>query len=54
MDFRPDQVSLRIGISPWAASRSGVERVAEAALSAGIDTFWLGDGLLARPDFPAW
>jgi alkanesulfonate monooxygenase SsuD/methylene tetrahydromethanopterin reductase-like flavin-dependent oxidoreductase (luciferase family) len=28
--------------------------VAEAALSAGIDTFWLGDGLLGRPDFPAW
>lgn len=54
MSFRPDQVSLRIGISPWAASRSGVERVAEAALSAGIDTFWLGDGLLGRPDFPAW
>ncbi len=54
MSFRPDQVGLRIGISPWAASRSGVERVAEAALSAGIDTFWLGDGLLGRPDFPAW
>ena len=54
MSFRPDQVSLRIGISPWAASRSGVERVAEAALSAGIDTFWLGDGLLGRSDFPAW
>jgi alkanesulfonate monooxygenase SsuD/methylene tetrahydromethanopterin reductase-like flavin-dependent oxidoreductase (luciferase family) len=54
MSFRPDQVSLRIGISPWAASRSGVERVAEVALSAGIDTFWLGDGLLGRPDFPAW
>jgi alkanesulfonate monooxygenase SsuD/methylene tetrahydromethanopterin reductase-like flavin-dependent oxidoreductase (luciferase family) len=28
--------------------------VAEAALSAGIDTFWLGDGLLGRPDFPPW
>jgi alkanesulfonate monooxygenase SsuD/methylene tetrahydromethanopterin reductase-like flavin-dependent oxidoreductase (luciferase family) len=54
MSFRPDQVGLRIGISPWAASRSGVERVAEAALGAGIDTFWLGDGLLGRPDFPAW
>jgi alkanesulfonate monooxygenase SsuD/methylene tetrahydromethanopterin reductase-like flavin-dependent oxidoreductase (luciferase family) len=54
MSFRPDQVSLRIGISPWAASRSGVERVAEAALGVGIDTFWLGDGLLGRPDFPAW
>ena len=46
--------SLRIGISPWAADRGGVERVAEAALSVGIDTFWLGDGLLGRPDFPPW
>ncbi len=51
---RPDRASLRIGISPWAASRAGVERVAQAALSVGIDTFWLGDGLLGRPDFPAW
>jgi alkanesulfonate monooxygenase SsuD/methylene tetrahydromethanopterin reductase-like flavin-dependent oxidoreductase (luciferase family) len=51
---QPDQASLRIGISPWAADRSGVEKVAEAALSAGIDTFWLGDGLLGRPDFPPW
>jgi alkanesulfonate monooxygenase SsuD/methylene tetrahydromethanopterin reductase-like flavin-dependent oxidoreductase (luciferase family) len=50
----PDQASLRIGISPWAATRGGAERVAEAALSAGIDTFWLGDGLLGRPDFPMW
>ena len=28
--------------------------MAEAALSVGIDTFWLGDGLLERPDFPPW
>ena len=47
-------MSLRIGISPWAANRDGVERVAAAALSVGIGTFWLGDGLLGRPDFPAW
>jgi alkanesulfonate monooxygenase SsuD/methylene tetrahydromethanopterin reductase-like flavin-dependent oxidoreductase (luciferase family) len=51
---RPDQPGLRIGISPWAGNRGEVETVAEAALSAGIDTFWLGDGLLGRPDFPAW
>jgi alkanesulfonate monooxygenase SsuD/methylene tetrahydromethanopterin reductase-like flavin-dependent oxidoreductase (luciferase family) len=50
----PAEESLRIGISAWASDRSGVERVAEAALSAGIDTFWLGDGLLERPDFPPW
>jgi len=48
------QDSLRLGISAWASDRSGVEKVAEAALSAGIDTFWLGDGLLERPDFPPW
>lgn len=54
MNPRPDPVSLRIGISPWAADRSGVQKVADAALSAGIDTFWLGDGLLGRPDFPPW
>lgn len=54
MNPQPDQPSLRIGISAWADSRAGVETVAEAALSAGIDTFWLGDGLLGRPDFPAW
>lgn len=28
--------------------------MAEAALKAGIGTFWLGDGLLGRPDFPPW
>jgi alkanesulfonate monooxygenase SsuD/methylene tetrahydromethanopterin reductase-like flavin-dependent oxidoreductase (luciferase family) len=51
---RPDQAGFRVGISAWAADRGGVERVAGAALSAGIDTFWLGDGLLERPDFPPW
>jgi alkanesulfonate monooxygenase SsuD/methylene tetrahydromethanopterin reductase-like flavin-dependent oxidoreductase (luciferase family) len=54
MNSGPVQTGFRIGISPWAADRGGVERVAEAALSAGIDTFWLGDGLLERPDFPPW
>ena len=54
MNAQPAHEGLRIGISAWAADRSGVERVAEAALSAGIDTFWLGDGLLERPDFPPW
>jgi alkanesulfonate monooxygenase SsuD/methylene tetrahydromethanopterin reductase-like flavin-dependent oxidoreductase (luciferase family) len=54
MNTQPAHEDLRIGISAWAADRSGVERVAEAALSVGIDTFWLGDGLLERPDFPPW
>ncbi len=54
VNLRPDLSRFRVGISAWAADRGGVERVAEAALSAGIDTFWLGDGLLGRPDFPPW
>src|SRR6202451_3660222 len=52
MNPQPAHEGLRIGISAWAADRSGVERGAEAALSVGIDPFWLGDGLLERPDFP--
>jgi alkanesulfonate monooxygenase SsuD/methylene tetrahydromethanopterin reductase-like flavin-dependent oxidoreductase (luciferase family) len=54
VNLRPDPARFRIGISAWASDRAGVERVAGAALSAGIDTFWLGDGLLGRPDFPPW
>jgi alkanesulfonate monooxygenase SsuD/methylene tetrahydromethanopterin reductase-like flavin-dependent oxidoreductase (luciferase family) len=54
MNPQPAGESFRIGISAWAADRRGVERVAEAALSVGIETFWLGDGLLERPDFPPW
>ncbi len=45
---------MRIGISPWGSSRSGVVGVAAAAADAGVDTLWLGDGLLAVPDFPQW
>jgi alkanesulfonate monooxygenase SsuD/methylene tetrahydromethanopterin reductase-like flavin-dependent oxidoreductase (luciferase family) len=28
--------------------------VAEAAVAAGVDTLWLGDGLLVVDEFPAW
>jgi alkanesulfonate monooxygenase SsuD/methylene tetrahydromethanopterin reductase-like flavin-dependent oxidoreductase (luciferase family) len=45
---------VRIGVSPWGSSRDGIIRVAVAAADAGIDTFWLGDGLLIVPDFPQW
>jgi alkanesulfonate monooxygenase SsuD/methylene tetrahydromethanopterin reductase-like flavin-dependent oxidoreductase (luciferase family) len=31
-----------------------MERVGHAAVAGGLDTFWLGDGLLGRPDFPPW
>ncbi len=45
---------MRIGVSPWGSSRDGIVRVADAAAQAGVDTFWLGDGLLVVPDFPQW
>ena len=47
-------MSLRIGVSPWADTRAGMLRVARAAFDAGLGTFWLGDGLLGRADFPVW
>jgi alkanesulfonate monooxygenase SsuD/methylene tetrahydromethanopterin reductase-like flavin-dependent oxidoreductase (luciferase family) len=45
---------MRIGVSPWGSSFPGVIRVATAAAEAGLDTLWLGDGLLVVPDFPQW
>lgn len=43
---------MRIGVSPWGTSLKGIERVAQAAADGGLDTLWLGDGLLVVPDFP--
>jgi len=45
---------MRIGVSPWGSSREGIIAVADAAAQAGVDEFWLGDGLLQVPDFPQW
>jgi alkanesulfonate monooxygenase SsuD/methylene tetrahydromethanopterin reductase-like flavin-dependent oxidoreductase (luciferase family) len=45
---------MRIGISPYASTRGGIRNVASAAVSAGFDTLWLGDGLLAVEEFPPW
>ena len=45
---------LRFGVSPFATSRAGAVRLARAAIDGGMDTLWLGDGLLASPDFPGW
>jgi alkanesulfonate monooxygenase SsuD/methylene tetrahydromethanopterin reductase-like flavin-dependent oxidoreductase (luciferase family) len=45
---------MRVGISPFAASRDGSRRVAAAAVEGGIDTIWLGDGLLEVDAFPMW
>jgi alkanesulfonate monooxygenase SsuD/methylene tetrahydromethanopterin reductase-like flavin-dependent oxidoreductase (luciferase family) len=45
---------MRIGISPFGTSRESVLRIARSAADAGIDTFWLGDGLLENADFPMW
>jgi alkanesulfonate monooxygenase SsuD/methylene tetrahydromethanopterin reductase-like flavin-dependent oxidoreductase (luciferase family) len=45
---------MRLGLSPFASSRAGVEALAALAVEGGIDTLWLGDGLLHNPDFPTW
>lgn len=45
---------MRVGISPFGHTRAGSFAVADAAVAGGIDTFWLGEGLLAMSDFPRW
>ena len=45
---------VRLGLSPFASSRAGVEALAGLGVDGGIDTLWLGDGLLHNPDFPTW
>jgi alkanesulfonate monooxygenase SsuD/methylene tetrahydromethanopterin reductase-like flavin-dependent oxidoreductase (luciferase family) len=45
---------MRLGLSPFASSRAGAEALAALAVEGGIDTLWLGDGLLHNPDFPTW
>jgi len=47
-------VPLRLGISPFASTRDGARALAATAVSGGLDTIWMGDGLLANPDFPGW
>jgi alkanesulfonate monooxygenase SsuD/methylene tetrahydromethanopterin reductase-like flavin-dependent oxidoreductase (luciferase family) len=48
----PGQMTL--GISPFASTRAGVLAVAALAVEAGIETLWMGDGLLVNDAFPAW
>jgi alkanesulfonate monooxygenase SsuD/methylene tetrahydromethanopterin reductase-like flavin-dependent oxidoreductase (luciferase family) len=45
---------VRIGVSPFATTRSGSFAVADAAFEGGIDTFWLGEGLLEMAEFSRW
>ena len=45
---------MRLGLSPFASTRAGVEQLAALAVAGGIPTLWLGDGLLDNPDFPTW
>jgi alkanesulfonate monooxygenase SsuD/methylene tetrahydromethanopterin reductase-like flavin-dependent oxidoreductase (luciferase family) len=45
---------MRLGISPFASTRAGVLAVATLAVEAGIETLWMGDGLLVNDAFPAW
>lgn len=49
-----DDRAMRVGMSPFGTSREGVLELARAAVDGGLDTLWLGDGLLANEDFPAW
>ncbi len=45
---------MRLGISPFTTTRVGAQRVSARAVEGGLDTLWLGDGLLVNPDFPGW
>ena len=45
---------MRLGASPFASDREGVLALAEDLVAAGIDSLWLGDGILHRPDFAGW
>jgi alkanesulfonate monooxygenase SsuD/methylene tetrahydromethanopterin reductase-like flavin-dependent oxidoreductase (luciferase family) len=45
---------MRVGVSPFASTRSGVLALAARAVEGGIGMLWLGDGLLVNPDFPLW
>ncbi len=45
---------MRVGISPFGATREGSFAVADTAFAGGIDTFWLGEGLLEMAEFPRW
>ena len=47
-------MSVSIGVSPYGITRAGALAVADAAVSGGFDTLWLGDGLLVVDDFPQW
>ena len=45
---------MHIGVSPWGSTREGAAHAASAAVEAGVDTLWLGDGLLTVARFPQW
>lgn len=45
---------MRLGVSPYGSDRAATLAFADAAVDAGIDTLWLGDGLFRRPDFAGW
>ena len=45
---------MRIGISPFAATRETTLELSRLATEGGLDTLWLGDGYLANPDFVGW
>lgn len=44
----------QIAVSPFAASREGILKLARAAAEAGLDGLALGDGFFSTPSFPIW
>jgi len=45
---------MRLGVSPYGSDRGETLAFADAAVAAGLDTLWLGDGMFRRPDFAGW
>lgn len=45
---------MRLGVSPYGSDRASALAFADAAVDAGLETLWLGDGIFRRPDFAGW
>jgi hypothetical protein len=43
-----------LGASPYGSDRATTLAFADTLVEAGLDTLWLGDGILERPDFAGW
>jgi len=45
---------MSLGVSPHGSDRAATLAFTDDAVSGGIGTLWLGDGLFRRPDFAGW